>query len=360
MIVDEVYIIRTVDKFRTLQDVNQEADIGLDTADTEFLKDAEHLLNGFGMIEAVRRRLNQERIIVRRNNRACISVAAVETDAEAAAAAVYRDFAGIRHEVIQRIFCRNTALDGIAETVDSILRLNADFIAVEGIAFSDFDLSLDDVDTRNHFGDRVFYLDTGVNFDEIEVAVGRNQKFDRTGIDVMNIFHQLQGSIADLLTKLYRQGRSRSRFNDLLMTALDGAVTFKEVNDVAVFVAHDLDFDMLRIDDTFFEINFIAAESQLCFRFRPFISIAQFFHGVDHTHAAAAAAVYSFQHNRKSDFLGKIFDFFVAFYAAVTAGDVLNTGLFCLNTGINLIAEHDEVFYFRTDKDNTFFFTAFR
>lgn len=251
MIVDEVYIIRTVDKFRTLQDVNQEADIGLDTADTEFLKDAEHLLNGFGMIEAVRRRLNQERIIVRRNNRACISVAAVETDAEAAAAAVYRDFAGIRHEVIQRIFCRNTALDGIAETVDSILRLNADFIAVEGIAFSDFDLSLDDVDTRNHFGDRVFYLDTGVNFDEIEVAVGRNQKFDRTGIDVMNIFHQLQGSIADLLTKLYRQGRSRSRFNDLLMTALDGAVTFKEVNDVAVFVAHDLDFDMLRIDDTF-------------------------------------------------------------------------------------------------------------
>ena len=72
--------------------------------------------------------------------------------------------------------------------MDRFLGLNTDFIAVEGIAFSDFDLGLDDVDTGNHFGNRVFYLDTGVDFDEIEVAVRRNQEFDRTGIDVMNVF----------------------------------------------------------------------------------------------------------------------------------------------------------------------------
>ena len=67
------------------------------------------------------------------------------------------------------------------------------------------------------------------------------------------------------------------------------------------------------------------------------------------THAAATAAVYGFKHNRESDFLGKFFDFFVAFYAAVTAGDVLNTGLLCLNTGIDLIAEHYQVFKTRTE-----------
>lgn len=134
MIIDEVDVVRAVDEFRALQYVDQEADIGLDAADTEFLKDAEHLLNGCGMVEAISRRLDQQGVVVRRNDRTRIGIAAVETDAKAAAAAVYRDFTGIRHEVVHRIFRRNTALDGIAETVDRFLGLNTDFIAVEGIA----------------------------------------------------------------------------------------------------------------------------------------------------------------------------------------------------------------------------------
>lgn len=44
MIIDEVDVVRAVDEFRALQYVDQEADINLDAADTEFLKDAEHLL----------------------------------------------------------------------------------------------------------------------------------------------------------------------------------------------------------------------------------------------------------------------------------------------------------------------------
>ena len=37
----------------------------------------------------------------------------------------------------------------------------------------------------------------------------------------------------------------------------------------------------------------------------------------------------------------------------------MDTGLLRLDTGIDLIAKHDEVFNFRTDENNAFFFTAF-
>ena len=71
MIVDEVYIIRASNEFRALEDVNQEADVGLDAADTEFLEDAEHLLGCFFMVPAVRRRLDQKRIGGHRSRRRC-------------------------------------------------------------------------------------------------------------------------------------------------------------------------------------------------------------------------------------------------------------------------------------------------
>ena len=131
------------------------------------------------------------------------------------------------------------------------------------------------------------------------------------------------------------------------MTALDGAVPFKEVDDVAVFVAHDLDFDVFRIDDAFFQINFIAAKSQFGFRFGAVISIAKICHTVDHAHTAAAAAVDSFQHDREADLFSEFFDFCIIHDRAVAARDVLDTGLLRLDTGIDLIAEHDEVFNFR-------------
>ena len=359
MVVDEVDVIRTGDEFRTLEDVDQEADVGLDAADTEFLEDAEHLFSCFLMGPAISRRLDQQRIVVRRDDGAGVGIAAVEADAKAAAAAVYHDLARIRHEVVHRVFRRDTALDGVAQAADVVLGLDADFVAVEGVAFGDFDLGLDDVNARDHFRNGMFDLYARVDFDEVEFAVRRNQEFDRPGVDVMDVLHQFQGSVADFLTQFDRQGRSRSRFDDFLMTALDGAVPFKEMDDIAVFVAHDLDFDVFRIDDAFFQINFIVAKSQFGFRFGAVVGIAEISHAVDHTHTAAAAAVDSFQHDREADLFSEFFDFCIIHDRAVAARDVLDTGLLRLDTGIDLIAEHDEVFNFRTDEDNAFFFTAF-
>ncbi len=116
---------------------------------------------------------------------------------------------------------------------------------------------------------------------------------------------------------------------------------------------------MFRIDNAFFQINFIAAKRQFGFGFGTVISIAQIDHAVDHAHATAAAAVDCFEHDREADFFGEFFDFLIIHDRAVTTWNILNTSFFSLDTSIDFIAEHNQMFYFRTNKNNAFFFTAF-
>ena len=119
MIIDEVNVIRTFDKGRLAQHVDQEADVRLDATNTEFTENAEHLLYGLVMMQAIGRCLDEKGIIVRRNNGTGIGVAAIETNAKAAATTIDVDLTGVRHEVVHRIFRRNTALALPLHWIDS-------------------------------------------------------------------------------------------------------------------------------------------------------------------------------------------------------------------------------------------------
>ena len=81
----------------------------------------------------------------------------------------------------------------------------------------------------------------------------------------MDVAHELESGVADILAQLLRQGKGRRNFDDFLVTALDGAVPFVEVDHIAVFVAHDLYFDGFRVDNAFFQINFVTAKSEFGF-----------------------------------------------------------------------------------------------
>ena len=58
--------------------------------------------------------LYQQRVIIGGDHRAGVGVAAVQTDAEAAAGAVGGDLAGVRGEVVGRVLGGHPALDGVA------------------------------------------------------------------------------------------------------------------------------------------------------------------------------------------------------------------------------------------------------
>ena len=248
MVVDVVDVAAASLEVLVEQHVLEKVDVRLDAADAEFIEAAQHAVDCLRGVVGMRRDLDEQGVVVRRDDGARVGRAGIEADARAAAAAVVVDLAGVRHEVVLRVLRRDATLDGHAVAGDVFLALDADLWVGERMALGDEDLRLDDVDVRDGLGDRVLDLDARVDFDEVEVfLILVREELDGAGIDVVDVLHDLQGRCADVLAKLLRQRPGRCHLDDLLVAALDGAVTLIEVDDIAVLIAHDLHFDVLRV-----------------------------------------------------------------------------------------------------------------
>ena len=88
------------------------------------------------------------------------------------------------------------------------------------------------------------------------------------------------------------------------MAALDRTITCTEVQDVAVIVTENLNFDVTRLADELFEIYFIGCEVLQCFGPRPWQKLGQIRFIMHHSHPAAAAAALGFDDDGKADPLG--------------------------------------------------------
>ena len=89
------------------------------------------------------------------------------------------------------------------------------------------------------------------------------------------------------------------------MAALDRAIAFVEVEDVAVAVAQDLHFDVLGAGDVFFEKDGGVAEGAAGF-VPGFVEQAGQVGGLGHdAHAAAAAAEGRLDDEGKADFVAR-------------------------------------------------------
>ena len=205
----------------------------------------------------------------------------------------------------------------------------------------------------------MFNLYAGIDFDEIEVLfILVYQEFHGACIEVVYMLHELYSRIADLLAEFHRQGPGRSHFDNLLVAALDGAVTFEEMNHIALFIADNLYFNMLRVHDAFLYIYILVAESHLRFRFSPVISLFQILHAVHIADAAAAAAVHCFDHNGEAVLFSEFLHFLKALHRPFGSGNHGDIRFFSLDTGIDLVAEHHQMFHPGADENNAFLFTA--
>ena len=89
------------------------------------------------------------------------------------------DHTGRRHERVG-ILGVDPALDGMARERDVTLLVG------EALAGRDPNLFLDDVNAGDHFGDRMFDLQTRVGFHEVEAAVGIHQELERPRVGVLH------------------------------------------------------------------------------------------------------------------------------------------------------------------------------
>src|SRR5205823_6227969 len=102
------------------------------------------------------------------------------------------------------------------------------------LARGDQHLLADQVEARDELRHGVLDLDARVHLQEEVLAVAREQALDRAGALVADRARRVDGDRADALTQRAVDGGRRRLLDELLMTALDRAVAFAQVDDVAV------------------------------------------------------------------------------------------------------------------------------
>src|SRR5690606_7957443 len=119
---------------------------------------------------------------------------------------------------LEWIFGIDTAFDRMAA------ELHVALAQCEFLACSDEDLLLNQVDARDHFCNRVLYLNTRVHFDEIELAVFV-EEFKRTRATVLHATAGFCTAFANAFDQATGNTGRRRFFDDLLVAPLHGTVT---------------------------------------------------------------------------------------------------------------------------------------
>ena len=158
-------------------------------------------------------------------------------------------------------------------------------------ALGDQDLRLNDVDAGDFFGDGVFHLNPGVHLDEVEfLIVHIHQEFNGARAFVIHMGADFASHFTDIGALGVGQIGGGGAFDHLLVAALNGAIAFPQVPDIALFVAQDLHLDVAGAQDHLFQIALAIAKGGLGLTpaFADFQLDLVF--GIDGPHAATTAA----------------------------------------------------------------------
>ncbi|MNH16091.1 hypothetical protein D3C79_757210 [compost metagenome] len=89
------------------------------------------------------------------------------------------------------------------------------------------------------------------------------------------------------------------------MAALHGAVTFSQIDSVALAVCQHLNFDVAWVFQVLLHIHHVVVESRFGFRFGHGDGLLEIFVAAHYAHAATAAAAGSLDDHRITDALGE-------------------------------------------------------
>ena len=321
--------------------VQQERDVRLDAPDAELAQGAVGPLLGLLERGAPGGDLREQRIEVRRDDRAAEAVAAVEPDREAAGRPVRRDAAVVRHEVAVRILGRHPALHGDAADVDVVLRRDVDRGVVQPVAVGQENLAPHEIDAGHHFRDGMLDLDARVHLDEEKVAaLDVEQKLHRAGIAIAHGAAEPHRRVADPRPQLLGERDARRDLDDLLVPALHRTVALPEMNESALAIAEDLDLDVFGARDVALEEHVRVAEGG---RRLPlgFLELGGQLAGAVHDpHAASAAAEAGLDHQRVAHALGRGRHIVGALERVLGAGNCRHAGLLRETLGRGLVAKN--------------------
>ena len=105
---------------------------------------------------------------------------------------------------------------------------------------------------------RMFYLKSGIHFKKIEVLVFIHHKLQSPGTVISYFPASLYSHLQHPFSRLFLHKRRRRLFYYLLISSLDGAFTFIQMNYIPIFITQYLHFDMMGIFDILLYINRIV------------------------------------------------------------------------------------------------------
>jgi hypothetical protein len=107
----------------------------------------------------------------------------------------------------------------------------------------------------------VLYLEAGVHLHEVElVSVSVEDEFNGTGVGVVNGLSSGDGSLTHLLSE-FRADIARRFLNNLLMAALNTAVSLIHMDVVPMLVSEDLKLDVSGVFNEFLNDHMVVTES---------------------------------------------------------------------------------------------------
>ena len=157
-------------------------------------------------------------------------------------------------------------------------------------ARGDAQLPLHQVESRDKLSDRMLHLQPGVHLHEGERPVRADDEFDRAGADIVHGSGSRHRGRAHFPPPGLGQARRGRLLQDLLVPALDGAVALEEMDAMALLVGEDLNFNVARSFEVFFDQDPPVAETRDGLALAGRESARQIAGPGNHAHALAAAA----------------------------------------------------------------------
>ena len=275
--------------------------------------------------------LGHQGVIVGRQGAAAVK-AGIHPDAAAARQMDKVHFARAGLEVFGGVLGVDAALDGMAAQADLVLAVG------QGQSCGHPDLLPHQVDAGDELGDRVLHLDTGIHLNEIEVALPVQHKLDGAGVHIVGGLGGGHGGGAHLLPQFGGQRFGGGLLQQLLVAPLDGTVAVPQLHHAAVLVGHDLELDVLGVEDQFFQIHLAAAKAGHRLAAGLLEQGDELIRLKDPAHTAAAAAGGSLDQHRIADAVGDLLGLLGRIHGAVRAGHHRHPGRLHQLAGRGLVA----------------------
>ena len=181
-------------------------------------------------------------------------------------------------------------------------------------------LFFDQINARDGLGDAVFHLQAGVHFNEIKLPL-RIQKLKRAGAVIPNIFGGFHRNGPDVGTLGIGEGGGGGFLQNLLVAALQGTITLPQMNDVAVLIPQQLNFDVTGLQQIFFHVHIGIAKVRLGLDLGQIEQLGHVFGPFGDFHALAAAAARGLHQNGKTNLFGERCGFLTIFQNPLGSGD---------------------------------------